>query len=119
MSIHSHASSAYGGGSALGHGMDLKNLEKIKARINTGLADADGSKNSRIIKHNLDLMKNPIISAIKKTLKLSANKDKKSQKDYHIAMMPSKIYDLMDTVMQEKVWIDIEAESSDLVNRQA
>ena len=57
--------------------MNVKNLDKIKARINTGLADADGSKNSRIIRHSLDLMKNPILAAIKKTLKLGANKDKR------------------------------------------
>jgi len=30
--------------------MNLKKLGDIKSRINTGLANADGSKNSRIIK---------------------------------------------------------------------
>ena len=45
-------------------------IDDIKAKVNTGLADADGSKNARIIKKQLDLMKNPIISAIKKTLRI-------------------------------------------------
>ena len=40
-------------------------------------------------------------------------------RDYHIAMMPTKIYDLMDNVMQEKVWIDLESESGSLENRSA
>ena len=44
-------------------------------------------------------MKNPIISAIKKTLLASQKKNKKLEKEYHIAMVPSKIYELMDTVM--------------------
>ena len=39
-------SDAFGAGS----GMNLKNLDSIKARINTGLAGADGSGNQRIIK---------------------------------------------------------------------
>ena len=30
--------------------MNLQNLDKIKSKINTGLAGADGSKNPRIIK---------------------------------------------------------------------
>ena len=49
---------------------NLQRVKDIKSKINTGLANADGSKNSRIIKKQLDLMKNPIISAIKKTLML-------------------------------------------------
>ena len=49
---------------------DPMNVDDIKAKVNTGLADADGSKNARIIKKQLDLMKNPIISAIKKTLRI-------------------------------------------------
>ena len=64
-------------------------------------------------------MKNPIISAIKKTLKLSAKKNKKLMKDFKIAMVPNKIFELMDNVMQEKVWIDIEQESGDLETRSA
>lgn len=79
--------------------MNLQNLDKIKSRINTGLAGADGSKNPRIIKQQLDLMKNPILSAIKKTLKLSAKKNKKMLKDFKIAMVPNKIFELMDNVM--------------------
>ena len=51
-------------------------LDGIKSRINTGLANADGSKNSRIVKNAVDLMKNPIIAAIKKTLKLTSKKNK-------------------------------------------
>jgi len=50
-------------------------------------------------------MKNPIIAAIKKTLKLSSKKNKQLQKDFRIAMVPNKIMELMDNVMQEKVWI--------------
>ena len=95
----------------------LKKVDKIKARVNTGLASADGSKNTRIIKQELDLMKNPIISAIKKTLRLSSKKNKKLPKEYHIAMMPAKIYELMDTVMQEKVWVDLESEQGPLESR--
>ena len=91
----------------------------IKSKINTGLADAEGSKNSRIIKKQLDLMKNPIISAIQKTLKLNQKKNKKLPKDYYIAMVPNKIYDLMDAVMQEKVWIDLEAEGGPVDQRSA
>ena len=64
-------------------------------------------------------MKNPIISAIKKTLKLGAKKNKRMMKDYQIAMVPNKIYELMDNVMQEKVWIDIETESGGIENRSA
>ena len=44
-------------------------------------------------------MKNPIISAIKKTLQVNEKKNKKLLKDYHIAMVPNKIYELMDNVM--------------------
>jgi len=44
-------------------------------------------------------MKNPIITAIKKTLKLSAKKNKSLMKDFKIAMVPTKIFDLMDDVM--------------------
>jgi len=100
-------------------GMNLKKVNDIKSKINTGLADADGSKNSRIIKKQLDLMKNPIISAIKKTLRVSEKNKKKLPKDYYIAMVPSKIYELMDNVMQEKVWVDLEAETGPIENRQA
>lgn len=64
-------------------------------------------------------MKNPIISAIKKTLKLNEKNNKKLPKDYNIAMVPSKIYELMDNVMQEKVWVDLESEGSTLENRSA
>ena len=99
--------------------MNLQNLDKIKSRINTGLAGADGSKNPRIIKQQLDIMKNPILSAIKKTLKLSAKKNKKMLKDFKIAMVPNKIFELMDNVMQEKVWIDIEQEADSIENRSA
>ena len=49
---------------------DPMQIDDIKAKVNTGLADADGSKNARIVKKQLDLMKNPIISAIKKTLRI-------------------------------------------------
>ena len=49
---------------------NLKKVSEIKSRINTGLANAEGSNNSRLIKKQLDLMKNPIISAIKKTLRI-------------------------------------------------
>ena len=94
-------------------------MKDIKSKINTGLANADGSKNSRIIKKQLDLMKNPIISAIKKTLTLSEKKNKKLPKDYHIAMVPTKIYEIMDNVMQEKVWIDLESEAGPLESRAA
>ena len=34
-------------------------------------------------------------------------------------MVPTKIMEIMDQVMQEKVWVDIEQESSDIVSRQA
>ena len=44
-------------------------------------------------------MKNPIISAIKKTLRVNESKNKKLPKDYNIAMVPTKIYELMDNVM--------------------
>ena len=76
--------------------MNLKKLGDIKSRINTGLANADGSKNSRIVKASLDLMKNPIIAAIKKTLKLTSKKNKQLQKDFRIAMVPNKILEIMD-----------------------
>ena len=36
-----------------------------------------------------------------------------------MAMVPSKIYELMDNVMQEKVWIDLENETQDIEKRQA
>lgn len=64
-------------------------------------------------------MKNPIIAAIKKTLKLNKKNNKKLSKDYQIAMVPSKIYEMMDNVMQEKVWIDLESESGPLEDRSA
>ena len=62
-------------------------------------------------------MKNPIISAIKKTMQLSKKKNKKLEKDYQIAMLPNKILDIMDAVMFEKVWIDIENENKDQVDQ--
>ena len=34
-------------------------------------------------------------------------------------MVPSKIYELMDNVMQEKVWIDLESEIGPLESRSA
>ena len=34
-------------------------------------------------------------------------------------MVPSKIFELMDTVMQEKVWIDLESESGPVDSRSA
>ena len=98
---------------------NLQKVKDIKAKINTGLANAEGSKNSRIIKKQLDLMKNPIISAIKKTLQVNEKKKTKLSKDFYIAMVPSKIYELMDTVMQEKVWIDLESEVGALESRSA
>ena len=64
-------------------------------------------------------MKNPIISAIKKTLRINEKNKKKLPKDYHIAMVPSKIYELMDQVMQEKVWLDLENEADELEKRSA
>jgi len=84
------------GGNQMGN---LQKVNEIKSKINTGLAKAEGSKNSRIIKKQLDLMKNPIISAIKKTLRVNESKNKKLPKDYNIAMVPTKIYELMDNVM--------------------
>ncbi len=108
-----------GGGFGGVFGTSLKKVNDIKSKINTGLANADGSKNSRIIKKQLDLMKNPIISAIKKTLKVNAKNKKKLPKDYYIAMVPNKIFELMDNVMQEKVWVDIEAESGPIESRSA
>ena len=98
---------------------NLKKITDIKSRINTGLAEADGSKNSRIIKKQIDLMKNPIIAAIKKTLRVNEKNKKKMPKEYYIAMMPFKIFELMDSVMQEKVWVDIEAESGPIATRAA
>ena len=53
-------------------------------------------------------MKNPIITAIKKTLQLSNNK---LTKDYYICMTPEKILLMLDQVMQDKVWLDLENES--------
>jgi len=44
-------------------------------------------------------MKNPIISAIKKTMRLNDKKNQKMPKEYSICMVPFKIYELMDTVM--------------------
>ena len=58
------------GGGYAARATDPLQIDDIKAKVNTGLADADGSKNARIIKKQLDLMKNPIISAIKKTLRI-------------------------------------------------
>lgn len=98
---------------------NIKKMTDIKSKINTGLAEAEGSKNSRIIKKQLDLMKNPIISAIKKTLRVSEKNKKKLPKEYYIAMVPGKIYELMDSVMQEKVWVDIESESGPIEERAA
>ena len=77
----------------------MDRIKDIKSKINTGLANAEGSNNSRIIKKQLDLMKNPILAAIQKTLKANQKKNKKLEKEYHIAMVPSKIFELMDTVM--------------------
>lgn len=98
---------------------NLKKLDEIKSKINSGLANAAGSKNSRIIKNTLDLMKNPIISAIKKTLKLNTKGGKSMPKEYSIAMVPPKIFELMDAIMQEKVWVDIEAETGPIEGRAA
>ena len=56
-------------------------------------------------------MKNPIISAIKKTLRVK--NDKRAMRDYGISMIPMKIYEIVDLVMQDKVWSDLENESNE------
>ena len=56
---------------------NLKKVKEIKSKINSGLAEAYGSQNRRITANAVLAMRNPIISAIKKTLKLSQKKDKK------------------------------------------
>lgn len=103
--------SSQGRSSAGNFAANMKKMTDIKSKINTGLAEAEGMKNQRYIKKQLDLMKNPIISAIKKTLRVNGKNGKKMPKEYYIAMVPSKIYELMDGVMQEKVWLDIESEN--------
>ena len=42
---------------------------------------------------------------------MNKKKNKKLEKDYLIAMLPSKILDIMDGVLFEKVWIDLENET--------
>lgn len=111
--------SSYGGSQIGNFNANIKKMTDIKSKINTGLAEAEGSKNQRIIKKQLDLMKNPIISAIKKTLRMNGKNGKKLPREYYIAMMPFKIYELMDSVMQEKVWLDIEAETGPIETRAA
>ena len=61
---------------------NLDNISNIKAKVETGLGDALGTTNKRIIKDAQEIMKNPIISAIKKTMQLSKKKNKKLEKDY-------------------------------------
>ena len=92
-------------------------MKKIKSKVNSGLISAQGTQNKRIVKDTIEIMKNPIISAIKKTIQMSMKKNKKLEKEYMIAMLPSKILDIMDIVMFEKVWIDIENEEKEMIEQ--
>ena len=62
-------------------------------------------------------MKNPIISAIKKTMQVGKGKNKKLDKDFRIAMLPNKILDIVDSVMFEKVWNDLDNENKEQVEQ--
>ena len=59
---------------------NIERVNEIKTKVNNGLAKAVGSKNKNVIKKTVKDMKNPIITAIKKTLQLSNNK---LTKDYY------------------------------------
>jgi hypothetical protein len=54
--------------------------------------------------------KNPILSAIKDMIKLEKKKGGKNIKMNFPPMLPANICSLIDPIMQEKVWIDLERE---------
>ena len=86
----------------------MKRVNDIKAKVNVGLAKAVGTKNRNVIKKTIKDMKNPIITSIKKTLTLTNNK---LTKEYYQSMKPQHILSMLDAIMQDKVWIDLENET--------
>ena len=94
---------------------NLRKVSKIKSKVNTGLAEAYNYRNKRITKEAVMVMKNPIITAIKRTLTINKKQDLRIKRDYKMAMVPAKIYETLDTVMQEKVWADLENEVAENV----
>ena len=55
--------------------------------------------------------KNPIINAIKDMIKIERKKAGKNMKLNIPPMLPSSICALIDPIMQEKVWIDLDRET--------
>ena len=92
----------------------MKRVNTIKSKVNSGLAKAIGSSNKNLVKKTIKDMKNPIITAIKKTLNLN---NKKLSKDYYMEMKPDKILTHLNDIMQDKVWVDLENEAGPVQNR--
>jgi hypothetical protein len=94
---------------------DVNKLKQIKARVNRYHIRGMGTSNKKAIKAQLELHKNPIISAIKRTV-ASVGKGKLS-KEHYFQMLPINICLLLDPVMQEKVWLDLENEKGPVESR--
>jgi len=61
-------------------------------------------------------MKNPIVSAITKTLKLGKTK---LTGEYQVCLLPNQVYAILEPVMVEKVLVDLENEKGDVEKRAA
>jgi len=69
-----------------------------------------------MIKEFIKENKNPILSAIKHLINTQGNNGKLAD-SYYINMLPIQIVQLLDPVMQDKVWVDLDREVGPIENR--
>lgn len=94
--------------------LSLDSINEIEKDVQAGLAKAAISKNSAIKKKTVQEMKNPILEAIKDTLKVGK---KNLSKDYFIAMKGPQMMQLMDGMMCDKALEDLRVETLPIKDR--
>lgn len=99
-----------------GRPLDLNRLQNLKGKVNSRLQQDVRTSNKKMIKEFLKENKNPILSAIKHLIK-TQGKNGKLADSYYVNMLPIQIMQLMDPVMQEKVWVDLDREIGPIENR--
>ena len=95
----------------------MTKLDSIKNTINDKLLADFKSNNKKLMNEFLKENKNPILDAIKDMIKIEKKKGGKSIKTNFPPMLPANICALIDPVMQEKVWIDLEREIGPIEQR--
>ena len=81
---------------------DVRNLEK---KAGAAMRKELKTKNRDMIEEYLKMNENPILKSFKHLVKRG-----KPPKEYYKKMLPIEVIQLMDPIMQEKVWNDLESE---------